>query len=208
MTETVIGLLRHGQTDWNIDMRLQGTTDIPLNETGKAQAIEVAQYISAADWDDLISSPLSRAVDTADLVGREIGMNRSAVEPLLLERAFGIGEGLTYDEWREQFRDLSVIPGGESLVELADRCWKLLDELVAKHRGRRVLAVSHGALIRKVIELVSKNTLPLPGERFGNASLSVIAHTDASGWQILSFNPHTYRGEPLRSTPVADEPLV
>jgi uncharacterized phosphatase len=198
LTETVIGLLRHGQTDWNIDMRLQGTTDIPLNETGKAQALEVAKFISATDWDDLISSPLSRAADTADIVGRAIGMNRSAVEPLLLERAFGIGEGLTYDEWREQFRDLSVIPGGESLVELADRCWKLLDHLATRHRGRRVLAVSHGALIRKLIELVSNNALPLPGERFGNASLSVLAHTDETGWQILSFNPHTYKGEPIR----------
>lgn len=198
MTETVIGLLRHGQTDWNIDMRLQGTTDIPLNETGRAQAQAVSEFIYAADWDDLISSPLSRAVDTAELVGSAIGMERSAVEPLLLERAFGIGEGLTYDEWREKLRDLSDIPGGESLLELADRCWRLLDALVSKHRGRRVLAVSHGALIRKIIELVSDNTLPREGDRFGNTSLSVISHTDAEGWKILSYNPHTYRGEPLR----------
>lgn len=198
MTETIVGLLRHGQTDWNIDFRLQGTTDIPLNETGLAQARAVAQHISPVDWDAVVSSPLSRARDTAQIVSELAKLPAASVEPLLLERAFGIGEGLTYDEWREKFRDLAVIPGGESLVELADRCWQLLDALLQKHRGNRVLTVSHGALIRKVIELVSENTLPNAGDRFGNTSLSVIAHTEEKGWHILSYNPHTYQGQELR----------
>jgi broad specificity phosphatase PhoE len=198
LTETIVGLLRHGQTDWNIDFRLQGTTDIPLNETGLAQAQTVAQFISAADWDALVASPLSRAIDTAKVVSEHAGLPAASIEPLLLERAFGVGEGLTYDEWREKFRDLAVIPGGESLVELADRCWLLLDALLQNHRGKRVLTVSHGALIRKVIELVSENTLPNAGDRFGNTSLSVIAHTQEKGWHILSYNPHTYQGEELR----------
>ena len=198
MTETIVGLLRHGQTDWNIDFRLQGTTDIPLNETGLAQARAVAQHISPADWDAVVSSPLSRARDTAQIVSQLAKLPTASVEPLLLERAFGVGEGLTYDEWREKFRDLAVIPGGESLVELADRCWQLLEALLARHRGNRVLTVSHGALIRKVIELVSDNTLPNAGDRFGNTSLSVIAHTDEKGWHILSYNPHTYQGQELR----------
>lgn len=198
MTETLIGLLRHGQTDWNIDFRLQGTTDIPLNDTGVGQAIDVSRFLNASDWDEFITSPLSRAVDTAALIGGEIGLTPGGVEPLLLERAFGIGEGLTYDEWREKLRDLSEIPGGESLTELADRVWKLLGVLLEKYRGKRVLTVSHGALIRKVIELVSNNELPREGERFGNTSLSLIAHTDERGWHIVNYNPHTYKGEPLR----------
>jgi uncharacterized phosphatase len=197
LTETLIGLLRHGQTDWNIDFRLQGTTDIPLNETGRRQAAEVAEHINPADWDAIVSSPLSRAVDTAEAVAQRIGLTRSAVEPLLMERAFGIGEGLTYDEWREKVRDLSEIPGGESLTELADRVWLLLETLLTKHRGRRVLTVSHGALIRKIIELVSDNEFPKEGDRFGNTSLSLIAHTDDRGWHIVNYNPHTYRGEAL-----------
>lgn len=198
MTETFIGLLRHGQTDWNIDFRLQGTTDIPLNQTGVGQAIDVSRYISATDWDEFVTSPLSRAVDTAALIGGEIGLMPSGVEPLLLERAFGVGEGLTYDEWREKLRDLSEIPGGESLTDLADRVWLLLETLLEKYRGKRVLTVSHGALIRKVIELVSNNEFPREGERFGNTSLSTIAHTDDLGWHIVTYNPHTYKGEPLR----------
>jgi broad specificity phosphatase PhoE len=198
LNETIVGLLRHGQTDWNIDFRLQGTTDIPLNETGLAQARAVSQHIFSADWTHVACSPLSRAKDTAQIVADLAGLPEPAIEPLLLERAFGVGEGLTYEEWSQQFKNLAVIPGGESLVELADRVWLLLDVLLENYRGKRVLTVSHGALIRKVIELVSENTLPNAGHRFGNTSLSVIAHTDAKGWHILSYNPHTYQGEPLR----------
>lgn len=195
MTETIIGLLRHGQTDWNIDFRLQGTTDIPLNETGLAQAHEVGGHIRQADWDGIACSPLSRAVDTAEIVAERTGLALVGVEPLLLERAFGVGEGLTYEQWREQFHDLKEIPGGESLVELADRCWLLLDHLAASYRGKRILTVSHGALIRKVLELVSNYEVPREGERFKNASLSVIHHTDEAGWRVLNYNPETYLGE-------------
>lgn len=194
LTKTIIGFLRHGQTDWNIDFRLQGTTDIPLNETGRQQAREVAGLIRAADWDALITSPLSRAADTAAIVSGLALMPSAEVEPLLLERAFGVGEGLTYEEWSERFRGLDVIPGGETVVELADRVNLLLETLLTKHRGKRVLAVSHGALIRKVIEICSDYTLPLEGQRFRNASLSTIIHTDDSGWRVLKFEPEQYQG--------------
>jgi len=198
LTETIVGLLRHGQTDWNIDFRLQGTTDIPLNAVGIEQAKSVAAHLSIGDWDVLAASPLSRARDTADIVSSLSGLPKANIEPLLLERAFGIGEGLTYDEWREKFKDLTEIPQGESLVQLADRVWQLLSHLLETYRGKRILTVSHGALIRKIIELVSENTLPNPGDRFGNASLSVIAHNEVRGWHILNYNPHTYEGHALR----------
>jgi broad specificity phosphatase PhoE len=197
MTETVIGLLRHGQTDWNIDFRLQGTTDIPLNETGIEQAHEVGKLILANDWDALICSPLSRAAVTAQIVAQESGLAQATVEPLLLERSFGEAEGLTHEEWKANYANLSVLPGGESLAELSDRAWKLLDLFAETYSGKRILTVSHGALIRKVVKLVSKGELPREGERFGNASLSTIVH-DAQGWRIGVFNPHTYKGESLQ----------
>jgi len=193
LTNTVIGFLRHGQTDWNIDFRLQGTTDIPLNQTGRDQARDVAGYINAADWDVLVTSPLSRAADTAAIVAGLALMPTAQVEPLLLERAFGVGEGLTYEEWSERFKGLDVIPGGETVVDLADRVNLLLETLLTKYRGKRVLAISHGALIRKVIEICSDYTLPLEGQRFKNASLSTIVHTDGA-WGIKEFDPEQYRG--------------
>jgi broad specificity phosphatase PhoE len=194
LAKTIIGLLRHGQTDWNIDFRLQGTTDIPLNQTGIQQALEVAEVFKGTDWHGITSSSLSRAQATARIVAEISGIPQLDIEPLLLERAFGVGEGLTYDEWRELHHDISQIPGCESVEELTARCHRLLDALLESHRGKKVLAVSHGALIRKVIEILSDNTLPEPGQRFQNASLSVIAHTDETGWQIESFNPATHVG--------------
>jgi len=187
---TVIGLLRHGQTDWNIDYRLQGITDIPLNSTGIAQAEAAGALIPREDWDVLVASPLSRAKDTAAIVSAMGGWNDFDIEPLLLERSFGDGEGLTYDEWRDLYTDQANIPGVETIEQLTERVHKLLQRLVERYEGQRVLTVSHGALIRKVINILSDGQLPPDGERFGNASMSVIRH-EAGEWSIVKYDPHT-----------------
>lgn len=194
MTKTVIGLLRHGQTDWNIDFRLQGVTDIPLNETGIGQARLAAEMISAADWDLILTSPLSRARDTAKIVADAHGFSDFRVEPLLLERSFGEAEGLGHDEWRAKYADTNSVPGGETLVELEARSWRLLESFVENYSGQRILAVSHGALIRKLLGLVSQGEFPREGERLGNASMSIFEH-DASGWRIAKYEPRTLHPE-------------
>jgi broad specificity phosphatase PhoE len=190
----VIGLLRHGQTDWNIDFRLQGVTDIPLNETGIGQARLAAEMISAADWDLILTSPLSRARDTAKIVADAHGFSDFRVEPLLLERSFGEAEGLGHDEWRAKYADTNSVPGGETLVELEARSWRLLESFVENYSGQRILAVSHGALIRKLLGLVSQGEFPREGERLGNASMSIFEH-DASGWRVARYEPRTLHPE-------------
>lgn len=190
MTKTVIGLLRHGQTDWNIDFRLQGVTDIPLNETGVGQARLAAEVIVSEDWDLILTSPLSRAKDTAEIVASAHGFTQFQVEPLLLERSFGEAEGLRHEEWREKYTDTNTVPGGESLAELEIRSWKLLEHLLQNFGGQRVLAVSHGALIRKLLTLVSQGEFPREGERLGNASLSIFEH-DQGGWRVSKYEPRT-----------------
>jgi len=194
LTKTVIGLLRHGQTDWNIDFRLQGVTDIPLNETGIGQARLAAEMISAADWDLILTSPLSRARDTAKIVADAHGFSDFRVEPLLLERSFGEAEGLGHDEWRAKYADTNSVPGGETLVELEARSWRLLESFVENYSGQRILAVSHGALIRKLLGLVSQGEFPREGERLGNASMSIFEH-DASGWRVAKYEPRTLHPE-------------
>ena len=189
MTKTVVGLLRHGQTDWNIDFRLQGITDIPLNETGLAQARLAARVIKPEDWDFIATSPLTRAKQTAEIVAAQLGVAEVAVEPLLLERSFGAAEGMTHEEWKRDFPD-GLPPGGESLDVLRARAEQLLERLLTVYRGTRVLTVSHGALIRKLVRLVSGGQLPLDGQRFGNTSLSVIVH-DGTTWRIESFEPRS-----------------
>lgn len=192
MTETVLGLLRHGQTDWNIDFRLQGISDIPLNETGRQQAAAVANELDAADWDLILASPLSRAIDTAKAISEEFGGYAMRIEPLLLERSFGEAEGLLYEQYKERWGSQPA-PGSETLDELRARVEKLLEHVAVEFAGKRVLAVSHGALIRKLIRVVSNNQLPLEGLRFLNTSLSTVVHAPEKGWQIRSFEPGVYQ---------------
>ena len=196
MTKTVVGILRHGQTDWNIDFRLQGVTDIPLNETGTAQARDAAAVIDAADWDLVLTSPLSRARATAEIVAEINGFQEAIIEPLLLERSFGEAEGMSHEEWRAKYSDTNVVPGGESLAELEARAHLLLETLASNHQGKRVLAISHGALIRKLLRIVSKGEFPRDGERLGNASMSIFVHDD-SGWQIERYEPRTLHSDLL-----------
>lgn len=190
MTETIFAVLRHGQTDWNIDFRLQGITDIPLNETGILQAEVAAKVLSSTHWDVVISSPLSRARDTALIVGQAVGHDEIGIEQRLLERSFGEAEGLMHSEWKEKYPDPNSVPGGESLDDLRLRSDQLLDFIAEHYAGQRVLAVSHGALIRKLVRIISGGELPREGERFGNASMCVFVHRDGE-WTIERYDPRT-----------------
>ena len=189
MTETILGLLRHGQTDWNIDLRLQGSTDIPLNETGKAQALLAAQHLHREDWDVIIASPLSRAKDTAEIVGALLDMP-VVVVPELIERSFGTAEGMDHASWRKLYESHETIEGLESLEDLRARTLLLLDLIKNEYAGQRVLAVSHGAFIRKVLTIISNGELPREGERLGNASLNKFMHADGI-WTISDYRTET-----------------
>ena len=189
MTNTILGLLRHGQTDWNIDLRLQGSTDIPLNENGRDQARLAASALNREDWDVIIASPLSRAKDTAEIVALELGMN-VVVVPELIERSFGVAEGLDHASWRKLYESHEVIEGLESLEDLRARTVQLLDLIANEYSGLRVLAVSHGAFIRKVLTIVTSGELPREGERLSNASLNRFMHADGL-WSITDYNPES-----------------
>lgn len=188
MTETHFGLLRHGQTDWNINFLLQGITDIPMNETGIEQVKLAAKAIRAEDWDIVLTSPLSRARQTAEIIAGHVGFSEIIENDLLIERSFGEAEGLSHDQWRAKYANLDVIPGGESRTSLNERSKLLLDTVAAQLAGKRVLAISHGALIRSLLATVSNNELPREGERLGNASLNVVSHFESS-WNVVSYSP-------------------
>jgi broad specificity phosphatase PhoE len=187
LTETILGLLRHGQTDWNIDLRLQGSSDIPLNETGRNQAAVAGATFSREDWDVIIASPLSRARDTAQIVAQQLNMP-VVIVPELVERSFGVAEGYSHSEWRKMYEANEHIEGLESLEDLRSRCELLLQLIATEYDGLRVLAISHGALIRKVLRIVSENQVPQDGDRLGNVSLNKLVHSDGY-WAINDYNP-------------------
>jgi uncharacterized phosphatase len=187
MTITKLGLLRHGQTDWNIDLRLQGTTDIPMNQTGISQVQQAAKVLAGHSFDLILTSPLERAVHTAKLVQEALSDIEIAIEPLLLERSFGVGEGFTYQQWQEQYESLEHIPGAEPRKTIEARAQVLLKTLLERHAGANILAVSHGALIRFVLAEVTQGMVPPPGQRLQNASLHVLRHE--SDWMLEAWSP-------------------
>lgn len=184
MTETVLGMFRHGQTEWNINLRLQGTADIPLNATGVDQVQQAAAVIG--EWDILLTSPLARAFDSAKILSPALGLE-PIVSERLLERSFGIGEGMTYEQWRHRYSQLDSIPGAESESSVFNRCQKLLDEVKLQYSGKKVLVVTHGALIRFVLNLVTDHQLPPKGQRLMNASLHTLRHE--TSWQVDDWAP-------------------
>lgn len=186
MTETVLGMFRHGQTEWNINLRLQGTADTQLNQSGINQVEMAAAVIG--DWDLLLTSPLSRARQSAEIISKAIGLE-PVVSERLLERSFGIGEGMTYEQWHQRYSKLDQIPGAESEFSVFRRSQKLLDDIQTQYSGKRVLVVTHGALIRFVLNLVTDNEFPPTGERLMNASLHTFRFSES--WKLDRWSPES-----------------
>ena len=168
-------------------MLLQGVTDIPMNSTGIEQVRTAARAINGNEWDLILTSPLGRARQTAEIIAEQLGFQEVHQQDLLIERSFGEAEGLAYEEWKAKYSNLDDLPGGESKSELLARSKLLLDTFADSHPGTRILAISHGALIRTVLTIASDNQLPRDGERLGNASLNVVSHQEAS-WSVTKYD--------------------
>lgn len=150
-----IYIARHGLTDWNLVPKVQGVTDIPLNEGGQKQAVGLAETIknSGIKFDKILCSPLVRAVETARVVG-EINNIPVEVEPRLIEQNFGKWEGWykkspednSFHLAKQQFMD--SYEGGESMFKLAQRIYNFLDELKNNLSDETYLLVTHGGIAR------------------------------------------------------------
>src|SRR5690554_970725 len=100
---TLLYLVRHGETDWNFEHRIQGATDIPLNDTGRQQARRTGRLLASRKWDAIVASPLSRAFDTASIIAEEIGLPAPTALAGIVERNYGDAEGLTGTEISARF---------------------------------------------------------------------------------------------------------
>ncbi len=157
---TTILLARHGETDWNRENRFQGHANPPLNETGRAQAAELAAALAAEPLAAVYSSPLRRAFETAQILAAPHGLKPVPVDALR-EVDVGSWEGLTRAEIEERFpeqfaRWLDYEAGwedGESYEEMSRRVIAGLLDLAAAHEGERILAVSHGGPVRAAYAL-------------------------------------------------------
>lgn len=186
-------VLRHGQTDWNLQARLQGSTDIPLNAMGREQARHAAEILTGQGIGKIIASPLSRARETADIVAERLQLS-PILDARLIERNFGLFEGMTIDEvhrHREEMRDhmnpRADLDGkhyphnAEPLAQVIDRVFACVNE----HRGEGAtcLYVFHGipfrAVTRKFVNEAysSPNACPVRFDR------------DGDGWRMVALDP-------------------
>jgi len=179
-------------------MLLQGVTDIPMNSTGIEQVRAAARVLNRNEWDLILTSPLGRARQTAEIIAEHLGFQEIHQQDLLIERSFGEAEGLAYQEWKSKYSTLDELPGGESKSELLARSKLLLETFTDTHPGKRILAISHGALIRTVLTIASDDQLPREGERLGNASLNVVSHQDSS-WSVTKYDLHPLSSEGFES---------
>lgn len=155
MTRLIV--LRHGETTWNANTRIQGHTDIPLNDNGIWQAQRLGAALADEPLDAIYSSDLQRAWATAQAVAARHDLPVIA-EPLLRERGFGVLEGLTWAEieaehpehalhWRTRTPDWAPPGGGESLLTLQARVLGVLQRVAAAHLGQHVALVAHGGVL-------------------------------------------------------------
>ncbi|MHC8520704.1 histidine phosphatase family protein [Rossellomorea sp. H39__3] len=185
---TTIGLIRHGITEWNLLGKAQGISDIPLNETGREQAGKLGERLAAEEpWDLIIASDLCRATETADIIGSKIGLSLHHTDETIREVNCGEAEGMTEEErlekWGKEWRSRAI--GMEKHEDVAGRGLRFLEDVVQKYEGKRVLVVSHGALIG----LTLKRLMPdaFQQTNMENTSITVLHHHEDQ-WDCSLYN--------------------
>lgn len=192
---TTLCLVRHGETQWNAERRLQGHLDIPLNDHGLAQARATAALLQGKRFDAVYSSDLARALETARSIAGGLAPVALAA---LRERHYGSFQGLTYEEAKQNLPeaytafesrdpDFAFPGGGESLLAFRARVESTMLALASRHAGQQLLVVTHGGVLDIVHRLVTGTPLEAPRDfRIPNAALNWVVR-DATGWQLLAW---------------------
>ena len=191
---TRIIAVRHGETEWNVDTRIQGQLDIGLNDKGRWQAQRVAQALAEDAIDAVYSSDLSRAHATAQAIAAA-QLGTEAAAPLavqthigLRERGFGKFEGHTYaaieQQWPEEsrlwrIRDPHFAPtGGESPVQVMARVGQAVAEIAARHLGQHIVLVAHGGVMDMLYRLATQQSVSAPRTwELGNTAINRLLWT-------------------------------
>ena len=205
-----ICIIRHGETDWNVEKRIQGHTDIPLNATGRAQALAMAFNAAHQRFHAIYSSDLLRAQETAQVLAQR---EDQAVKllPQLRERHFGIFQGLTAAQGAELYpqahahyvaRDLDYdFETGESLRRFAGRVTEGFDWLVRHHSGQTIAAVCHSGVLDVVYRRATGRPLAAPRDfKIPNCALNWF-HFDGQGWHLEAWGDRHHLHDVLTEPP-------
>lgn len=194
---TRIVLIRHGETAWNRETRIQGHTDIPLSSLGLAQAARLAEALADEDLEAVYASDLSRARQTAEALAGSRGLS-VRLDAGLRERAFGCFEGLSWQEieqrhpedaarWRKREPDFPV-GGGESLNVFSARCLEAAHRAAAAHPGQSIALVAHGGVLDCLYRAATRVALDAPRSwQLGNAAINRLLATP-DGFTLIGWN--------------------
>ncbi|HST03692.1 MAG TPA: histidine phosphatase family protein [Chloroflexia bacterium] len=206
--KTLVYLVRHGETTWNAEHRFQGHLDVELSRKGLAQAEAVAKWLATqpVHFAALFSSDLKRAVQTAQIIGKRVGLIPQLYRGLR-ELHGGEWQGLLraeiearfpgkLDLWDEQL-DSFTVPGGESLPAVQRRIYATYEKIVAEHTGEAIIIVSHGAALTTLLAALHDwdlvETWQTRQARMGNTGVTVVAHdhhTDSHDLLLLNSSEH------------------
>ena len=211
VTATRLCLVRHGETAWNAERRIQGQLDVPLSSIGHAQARATANWLAQEDFAAIYSSDLSRALHTAEAVAHLLRLPIGQ-QVALRERHYGVLQTLTYAEFERRHpqaharflarEEAFALPGGgESLLQFAARVNQCIDAIVAAHTGRQVLVVTHGGVLDVLHRRASGKPLSLPRDFDSpNAGLNWL-EIDRGRWSIVSWAERGHLAETLDELP-------
>jgi len=177
-------LVRHGETEWNRIRRIQGVSDIPLNETGRAQAASLGEILAAHTFDLIVASPLSRALETATIIAGRLGMPQPLIIADLVERNYGEAEGSNGADLDSRYPPGTEVPGRETREAVTQRAIRVLQDLAISHPEADILAVAHGGVIRAVVEYAAPG---LHNEPITNCSVHSFHHV-AGSLELVAFD--------------------
>ncbi len=194
---TRILAIRHGETAWNVEHRIQGQLDVPLNEMGRWQVHRLALAVADEDIAAIYSSDLLRAMETAQAVSRGSG-DAIVTDVGLRERGFGSFEGMSYAEINERFPEMGErwrkrdptfgAPGGETLNDFYARSIATVTRLAAQHPGRTIALVSHGGVMDCLYRAAARVALDAPRSwQLGNAAINRLLYTP-QGFTLVGWS--------------------
>lgn len=198
MQATRLIAIRHGETAWNVDTRIQGHLDIPLNDTGLWQARQVGQALAHEPVAAIYSSDLLRAWATAEAVAQATGAPLTP-ERGLRERCFGDFQGRTFQQiedespeqalrWRKRDPDFVPEGGGESLSMLRERIERTVHVIAARHPGQQIVLVAHGGVMDVLYRLATRLHLQAPRTwQLTNAAINRLLWTHSSGLTLVGW---------------------
>lgn len=182
---TTICIVRHGETDWNSSGRLQGSEDIELNNLGREQAIQIARYFETEPWDVVVSSPLKRAFETAQIIASRIEIPTVHVVVEIIERSYGSASGLLPEERRHRFP--TGIPDQEDFEHLRERAMIGLTKIANDFTGKRIIVVSHGGLTNSILYTLSDGEFGSFKTRLKNGCINKLELKN-NQWSVEFYN--------------------